>query len=125
MSRGASQVEGRQGATRESRKEKNNSIVLGIGRVVEREGGITEETLWVNVSETDGVEVECLGASHVESVLHGGLLGGVRTGIIEPVGVQCPGGARQLEIEPSSAVVLIQDIDLIIDLGIWDITSLQ
>jgi hypothetical protein len=118
VSRGASQVVGDKGTAREGRVQKNDTIIRGVARVVGREGSVTEETRGINDSETNAVEVERRGSSYMESFLHRVLFGGFWTGIVEPVGVQGPGGARQLESEASSGVVLVQDIDLSLDLGI-------
>jgi hypothetical protein len=118
MSRGPSQVEVGHRTSRKGRIEKNDSVILGVGRVVGREGSVTEETLAITGGETDGVEVERTGGSNSESFLHGGLLGGIWGGPVEPAGAQGPGGVRQLEAETSSAIVFIQDIDLRLDLRI-------
>lgn len=118
VSRGASQVEVSHGTTRKGRVENNDSVVLGVGRVVGRESSVTEETLPITAGETDGVEVERAGISRPECVLHGGLLGGVWSGVVEPPRVRCPGDVLQLEAETRSGIILIQDIDLVLDLGI-------
>ena len=118
MSRGASHVELSHGTTRKGRVEDNDSVILGVGRVVSRESSVTEETLSITGGETDGVEVERTGSSRSESILHGGLLVGIWCGAVEPIGVQCPGGALELEVETSSGIVFIQDVDLRLDLGI-------
>ena len=118
VSRGASQVVGNKGTARESRVQKNDSIILGVGLVVVREGSVTEEARGINGGETNAVEVEGGSVSHTEGFLHLVLLGGFWTGIVEPVSVQGSGDARQLETEASSGVVLVQDINLSQDLGI-------
>ena len=118
MSRSAPQVEGRPGTTGKGRVEDNNAVILGARRVVGREGSVTEETVATTGGEADGVEVERAGCSSSESVLHSGLLGGVRTNVVEPGGVQCPGDVLQFEAETGSGIIIIQDIDLSLDLGI-------
>jgi len=118
MSQGASKVEGSHGTSRKGRVEHNDTIVLGVGRVVSGEGGVTEETRGVTGRETDGIDVKRVGGSLSESVLHLGLLGGVWSGLVEPAGVHGPGGVHQLEAETSAGVILIQNVDLIGDLGI-------
>lgn len=118
MSRGASQVEVGRGATRKGRVQNDDSVILGVGLVVGRESSVAEETFTITGGETDGVDVERAGGSRSESILHVGLLGGIRSDIVEPVGVQCPGGVLQLEAEASFGIVFIQDIDLRLDLGI-------
>ena len=121
MSRGASLIVRRKGTSRKRLVEDNDTIVLGVGCVVGREGGVTEETRAIASGETDGVEVEGAGGTLSESVLHGGLLGGIWSGAIEPGGIQGPGGVRQLETETGAGVVLIQDVDLISDLGVAEV----
>jgi len=123
VSRGASQVEVSPGTARKGRVANDDSVIIGVGRVVGREGGITEKTLAIAGSKTDGVEVECAGVSHSESVLHGSLLGSIWRGAAEPAGIQCPGDVLQPENKTSSVIVLIQDIDLSLDLGIRNVTS--
>ena len=118
VSRGTSKVEASHGTARKGRVGDNDSIILGVGFVVGREGSITEETLAIAGSKTDGVEVECAGVSHSKSILHGGLLGSIWRGVVEPAGVQCPSDILQLEAKTSFVIVLVQDIDLILDLGI-------
>lgn len=123
VSRGSSQVELSHGTAGEGRIENNNSVVLGVRRVVGGEGSITKETLALAGGETDGVEVECAGVSYSERGLHGGLLGCFWTDTVEPVCSQCPGGVHQLKVETSSNIVPIQDVDLFLDLGIRNVTS--
>ena len=118
VSRGASQVELGHGTAGERRIEDDNSVILGVGRVVGGEGSITKETLALAGGETDGVEVECAGGSYSERGLHGGLLGCFWTDTVEPVRSQRPGGVHQLEVKPSSNIVPIQDVDLFLDLGV-------
>jgi len=118
MSRGASHVEVSHGTTRKGRIEDDDSVVPGVGRVVARESSVTEETLPITAGETDGVEVERAGISRSESVLHGGLLAGVWSGVVEPPRVRCPADVLQLEAETTPGIILIQDIDLCLDLGI-------
>ena len=118
MSRGAAEVVGSKVTSREGLVENNDTVILGIGREVGREGCVTEETLAIAGGETDGVEVERAGGTHSEGVLHSGLFGTIRSDPVEPVGVQDPGGVHQLEAETSAGVVFVQDADLAGDLGI-------
>ena len=118
VSRGTSQVVVDHGTSREGRVENHDTVVHGVGLVVGREGSVTEKTLAFAGSETDGVEVERVGATLSESGLHAGLLGGIRSGAVEPVGIQGPGSVGQFESKTSVAVVLIQNIDLTLNLGI-------
>ena len=117
MSRGASQVEVGQGTSREGRKGNDDPIIPGVARVVGREGSVTEETRGFNINETDGVDVECTGASPTESGLHGVLLGSSGASIFVPVGFLRLADFQQIETEASIDIVRIQDIDLILDLG--------
>ena len=118
VSRGAPQVEGLHGASRKGGVEKNDSVVLGVAFEVVGEGSVTEE---LTASETDGVDVQCAGGSPSESVLHLGLLGGGSAGLVEPDGILGPGDPLQRESEAGSAIVLIQDVDLVPHLFITEI----
>lgn len=116
--RGAPQAEVRHGTSRKGRVENNDTIIHGVSRVVHRKGGITQKTPGTVATETNSVEVEGFDISLSKSVLHGGLHVGVWSDIVEPGGIQCPGNILQLETEACSVIILIQDIDLILDLGI-------
>ena len=118
VSRSASQVEAIRGTSRKGREENNDSIILGGGLEGVREGSITEETRTVAGSETNGVNVEGGLGSTSESLLHLCVDIILWSGAAEPPGVQCPGGVLQLESEASSGEVLIQDVDLILELGV-------
>jgi hypothetical protein len=118
VSRSASQVEVGHRAARKGRVENNDSVIQGVGWVVGGESSVTEETFTIAGGETDAVEVECARSSCPKSILHGGLLGGFWSDIVKPPGVQCPGDILQLEVETTSIIVVIQDIDLRLDLGI-------
>lgn len=107
VGRGASQVEAILSTTRKGREENNNTVILGVGREVIRESGITEETLACAGTETNGVKVECGDGSGSESLLHLCLDVGLWSDAAEPIGVQCLGDILQLEGETCSGVVLI------------------
>ena len=77
MGRGTSQVEVSCGATRKGRVKDNDSVVRGVRLVARWEGRVTKQALGTTGGETDGVDVERAGVSLSESVLHGGLLGGI------------------------------------------------
>jgi hypothetical protein len=124
MGRGASEVVGGKVTSRKGLVENNDTVILGTDRVVEREGGVTEETLAISSSETDGVEVERAGGSHSVGVLHGGLFGAVWSDPVEPVGVHDPSGVHQLEVETGAEVVFVQNADLPGDLAIFEVTSI-
>ena len=121
MSRGASEVVRRKVTSRKGPVENNDTVILGIGRVVVREGGVAQKTLAIAGGETDGVEVERTGGSHSKGVLHGGLLGAVWSDPIEPGGILGPGCVHQLEAETSAGVVFVQNADLTGDLGVSEV----
>lgn len=98
----------------------NDPVIFGVTPVASREGGITEETPRIIVIETDGVNIERFDIPLSKSVLHGRLLIVFWRDIVKPVYIQCPGDTPQSEAETSFDVFLVQDIDLILDLGISD-----
>ena len=95
--RGAPQVEAGHGTSRKGGVENNDTVIHGVSRVVDREGGITQKTVRTTGIETNSVEVERFSISLPKSVLHSGLHVGIWSYVVEPGGLQCPGGVLELE----------------------------
>ena len=108
---------------RKDRVAKDHPVIAGVSLVVRREGGITHETPGIVVIETDGVDVERADGCPPKSPLHGSLLAVFRSDVVKPVWARCPGCALQGETEASAAKCLVQDIDLLNDLGISEIVE--
>lgn len=96
----------------------NSSVILGVPGVARREGGITEKTTSVIAIETNGVDIEGANVSSAKCILHVGLFVGIGGDVVEPVRIQRSGDILQLETKTGSTVTLVQDVNLIPDLGI-------
>jgi len=113
---GTAQICRSESTSGKSRVTNDDAIVLGVVIIVVREGSVTEKIYRVFVIERDGIDVERVGTATSESSLHCCLFWGIWANVHEPFGIIDPGGANEFELETSSSVVPIQDIDLIFDL---------
>lgn len=77
---------------------------------MDRDGGVAHR-----------VEVEGGGGSLAESALHGRLVGGIGSGVVEPVGVDGAVDADEGEREASIGEVTIESGDLVGDVGVGDV----
>lgn len=66
----------------------------------------------------NGIHIKSASTTLAESSLHGGLVGGVRSGVVEPIGVQGSGSVRENEGISRRGVRCIQDSDLRSDLRV-------
>ena len=98
--------------------ENNDSVVHRVSSVVRRECGIAQDIASIGIIETDSVDIERFYVSLSKGVLHGSLKVGIWSDVVEPGGIQGPGRVLELETETGSIIILIQDIDLSLDLGI-------
>lgn len=80
-------------ATRICRVEDDDAIIDWVSAVRPGEGCIPERT----ISEADGINVEDVGTTSVESFLHSGLVAVAIVCIVEPIGIQGAGRAGKGE----------------------------
>ena len=124
VSQRASLVERSIGTSREGSVEENNAVKIGVCLVLVREGSVTEDTVSVSNYVSNSVDIECEGVSHSKRGLHSGLLGGIRSDI-EPLLAFGPGDFQQLENSARVVIVVVQDRELFVDLGISTMEGLS
>lgn len=66
----------------------------------------------------DRVQVERGRATLAKSLLHGILLRGIGTGVVEPIGVDRAGRGSERECKTAAGVIRVQSRDLAGDLGV-------
>ena len=140
-------VVGGGGSARDRRVEDDYTVVLGVAGVRRREGGISQESGTRTRIEPDAVDVQSVGPTQPQLVLHRGLERAtnedvsncvkkpsesavrvyslVGTGLIKPVGVEGPVGPGEEEADPARGVIGVHDAYGGRDLRIGDISARQ
>ena len=116
---GAALVVGGERATGVGVPLDNDTVVLGSAGVVPGEGGVAEQA----VGEVDGVDVEGVGSTVTEGVLHRRLSRGTLVDVAEPVAVGDSLGALEEEGDAGASVVLVKDVDRGLDLGSGELAA--
>ena len=68
----------------------------------------------------DSVDVQSICATLAKSLLHGSLQRGPIVHLVKPVGVGSAVSGNELEAQTGGRVVLVQDCDLVCDLGVTE-----
>ena len=144
MGKSPTPVVGGGSSTGEGRIEYDDTVFLRDDRVPPWKTGVSQEPNPGTGNEADGVDVESIGSTLPQPVLHLRLSGATRmnvtncrenangsvgrvglrfgTSLVKPGGVESPVGASKGEADATRGVVGVQDLDGGLDLRIGDVS---